>query len=109
MSWILGSVDPQFFLHLRPSKTAKDMWEYLKTIYHQENPAQHFQLEHEISQFCQGNQSVQEYYSGFCALWTEYTDIAYAFVTGDTSAGIQKIQNISQRDQFLMKLRPNIH
>lgn len=37
MSWILESVDPQFFMHLKPYKTAKEMWEYLKKIYHQDN------------------------------------------------------------------------
>ena len=100
MSWILGSVDPQFFLHLRPSKTAREMWEYLKTIYQLENPARRFQLEHEISQFCQGNQSVQEYYSGFRALWTEYIEIAYAFVTGDTLAGIQKFIKLVNMTNF---------
>eukprot|EP00268_Persea_americana_P051387 TRINITY_DN5675_c1_g2_i1.p1 TRINITY_DN5675_c1_g2~~TRINITY_DN5675_c1_g2_i1.p1 ORF type:complete len:144 (+),score=17.37 TRINITY_DN5675_c1_g2_i1:175-606(+) len=66
-SWIFGSVDPQFFLHFKPSKTAKEMWEYLKTIYHQENPSRRIQLEHEISPFYQGNQSIQEYYFGFRA------------------------------------------
>ena len=49
MSWILASVDPQFFMHLKPYKTTKDMWDYLNKIYHQENPARRFQLEHEIA------------------------------------------------------------
>lgn len=30
----------------------------------------------------------------------------HAYVTGDMLGGIQKIHKISQRDQFLMKLRP---
>eukprot|EP00268_Persea_americana_P059648 TRINITY_DN7350_c1_g1_i4.p2 TRINITY_DN7350_c1_g1~~TRINITY_DN7350_c1_g1_i4.p2 ORF type:complete len:113 (-),score=15.68 TRINITY_DN7350_c1_g1_i4:355-693(-) len=82
MSWILGSVNPIFFMHLKPDKTAKEMWACMKRIYHQENSARRYQLEHEIAQFCQGNLSVQDNYSGFIALWTEYTDIAYASVTG---------------------------
>ena len=50
--------------------------------------------------------AVQEYYSGFLVLWTEYMDIAYATLTGDTLFGVQEVHNITQRDQFLMKLRP---
>ena len=49
MTWILGSVDAQFILNLRPYKTAKEMWLYLKKIYFQENSARRFHLEHEIS------------------------------------------------------------
>lgn len=52
------------------------MWEYLKRIYHQENPARCFQLEHEIVQYCQGTLSVQDYYFRVIALWTRFSDIA---------------------------------
>lgn len=34
MSWISESINSQFILHLRPYKTAKAMWDYLKQIYH---------------------------------------------------------------------------
>ena len=105
MSWMLGAMEPQFFLHLKPYKTAQDMWGYLKCIYHQENSARRFQLEHEIAQYSQGQMTVQEYYSGFFVLWTEYTDIAYATITKDTLSGVQEVHKITQRDQFLMKLR----
>jgi hypothetical protein len=33
ISWILGSVDPLIVLNLRPYKTAKTMWEYVKKVY----------------------------------------------------------------------------
>jgi hypothetical protein len=33
MSWILGSIDPLIVLNLRPYKTAKTMWEYVKKVY----------------------------------------------------------------------------
>lgn len=42
MSWILGSVDSQFIIHLHPYKTAQAMWDYLKQIYYQENSAWRF-------------------------------------------------------------------
>lgn len=74
----LGIVNPQFFLHLKPYKTAQEMQAYIKLIYHQENLARRFQLEHEIAQFSQGSMTVEDYYHGFLAPWTEFADIAYA-------------------------------
>ena len=65
MSWILGSVDPLIILNLRPYKTARTMWEYLKKVYYQDNNARRFQLENDISNYSQSNLSIQEYYSGF--------------------------------------------
>lgn len=106
MTWILGSVDAQFILNLRPYKTAKEMWLYLKKIYLQENSARRFHLEHEISQFVQGTLSIQDYYSQFTSLWTDYAAIIYADLPAASLSSIQEIHKTSQRNQFLMKLRP---
>nr|XP_034900647.1 uncharacterized protein LOC118038409 [Populus alba] len=105
MSWILGSVDPLIILNLRPYKTARTMWEYLKKVYYQDNNARRFQLEHDISNYSQSNLSIQEYYSGFQNLWAEYTDIIYAQIPVESLSVIQKVHEQSKRDQFLMKLR----
>ena len=78
MSWILGSVDPLIVLNLRPYKTTKTMWEYLKKVYYQDNNARRFQLDNDISNYVQGNLFIQDYYSGFQNLWAEYTDIISA-------------------------------
>ncbi|KAG6529985.1 hypothetical protein ZIOFF_012202 [Zingiber officinale] len=48
MSWILGSVEPSILLNLKPYKTSREMWDYLKKIYNQSNTAQRFQLELEL-------------------------------------------------------------
>lgn len=53
ISWILSTVDLQIVLHLRPHKTAKGMWEYLKKVYDQDNSARRFQLGLEISEYSQ--------------------------------------------------------
>ena len=45
MTWILGSIESNLVLNLRPSKTAAEMWTYLKKVYSQSNTARHFQLE----------------------------------------------------------------
>lgn len=81
-TWILGTVEPRFILNLRLCQTAKEMWGYLKKVYHQGNSARQFQLEFEISQYTQGTLSVQDFYSGlFIALWSEYDEIKCADVS----------------------------
>ncbi|KAH7541833.1 hypothetical protein FEM48_Zijuj02G0009500 [Ziziphus jujuba var. spinosa] len=105
ISWILGSVESQIVLSLRSFHFAKDMWDFLKKIYHQENSARRFQLELELSEYCQGNLSIQDYYSGFLNLWAEYKELVYAFVPPEGLPILQQVHEVSQRDQFLMKLR----
>ncbi|RVX23477.1 hypothetical protein CK203_000109 [Vitis vinifera] len=51
MSWLLGSVEPHIVTHLRPHRSAQSMWAYLKKVYHQDNDACRFQLEHAIAMF----------------------------------------------------------
>lgn len=58
-TWILGSVEPQYILNLEPCRTSKDMWEYLKKVYHQGNSARQYQLELGIAQYSQGTSSIQ--------------------------------------------------
>ncbi|KAI9157667.1 hypothetical protein LWI28_025999 [Acer negundo] len=105
MSWLIGSVEPHFILNLRPYKTAEEMWTYLLRIYQQENSARRFHLQHELAQFNQGTLSIQEYYSSFMALWTEYTELIYTTVKSTALLDIQALHETSQRDQFLMHLR----
>ena len=104
-SWILQTMEPTIAVTLRPYKTAKAMWDYLKKVYRQTSAARRFQLEYDISNYTQGNLSIQEYYTGFVMLWTEYTDLVYASVPDTSLEGIQTLHQTSQRDQFLMKLR----
>jgi len=70
ITWILSSIDPQMINNLRSFSTTKEMWNYLKCIYNQDNAAKRFQLELEITNYKQGTFSVQEYYSGFLNLCT---------------------------------------
>lgn len=78
MAWILGSVESNFILNLRPFKTAAGMWNHLKKLYSQTNTARRFQLEHELANLQQGSLSISDFYSSFMNLWVEYTDIIYA-------------------------------
>jgi len=105
MSWVLGSVDPNIVLNLRPYKTATTMWNYLKKVYNQNNAARRFQLEHDITLFKQDSLSVSEFYSQFMNLWAEYTEIVYADLTSKGLSYVQFVHETTKRDQFLMKLR----
>ncbi|KAA8525327.1 hypothetical protein F0562_007182 [Nyssa sinensis] len=105
MTWILSSVEPHLVLNLRPYKTAVSMWNYLNTVYNQDNSAKRFQLEYEMANFTQGSLSIEEYFSGFQTLWADYCDIVYAKVPTAALSAVQEVHATSKRDQFLMKLR----
>ena len=107
MTWILSSVEPHLVLNLRPYKTAAAMWNYLHTVYNQDNSARSFQLQYEMANFTQGSLSIEEYFSGFQTLWTDYSDIVYANVPAAALSVVQAVHATSKRDQFLMKLRPD--
>nr|CAN62271.1 hypothetical protein VITISV_010713 [Vitis vinifera] len=82
MSWLLGLVEPHIVTHLRLHRSAQSMWAYLKKVYHQDNDARRFQLEHAIAMF-------------------QHTNVPIAVLST-----IQTIHATTQRDQFLMKLCP---
>ncbi|CAA2989817.1 phosphoenolpyruvate carboxylase 4, partial [Olea europaea subsp. europaea] len=91
-------------LNLRPYKSARDMWEYLKKVCTQSNNARQLLLEFELVQFSQDSSTIEEFYSGFSNLLTEYKDIIYASVSSDRLKAIQDVHEVTKRDQFLMKL-----
>ncbi|KAL5843291.1 hypothetical protein ACOSQ3_009258 [Xanthoceras sorbifolium] len=91
--------------NLRSFTTAKQMWEYLKRIYNQDNNARRFQLELEIANYNQGNLSIEQFYGGFLSLWSEYSGIVHAKVPKAALGALLAVHEASQRDQFLMKLR----
>ncbi|KAJ0039007.1 hypothetical protein Pint_23410 [Pistacia integerrima] len=76
MTWILSSVEPHLVLNLKPYKTTTAIWNYLNTVYNQDNSARRFQLEYEMANFTQG-----------------------------TLSAVQAVHTTSEHDQFLMKLR----
>lgn len=106
ISWISVSIEAHMFNSLGFFSTAKQMWDYLRRIYHQENTARCFQLELEINNIRQGNLSVEQYYSRFIDLWSEYSGIIYSKVSKEALVGLQVVHEDSKQDQFLMKLRP---
>ena len=89
MLWILGSVGPSILLNLKPYKTSRETWGYLKKIYNQSNTERRFQFQLELGQLVQGSMSIREFYSSFENLWTKYTDIVYASVLPEGFIAIQ--------------------
>jgi len=50
--------------------------------------------------------SISDFYSRFINLWIEYTNIVYAGLPSEGLSSVQSVHETTQRDQFLMKLRP---
>lgn len=90
-SWILNSVEPLYALNQQSYSTAKEMWNYLQRVYNQENSAQRFQLGYDLSEYSQGNKTIEEYYAGFINLWMEYNSLAYATVSEIEIPALQKL------------------
>ncbi|RVW39609.1 hypothetical protein CK203_090609 [Vitis vinifera] len=98
MPWLLSSVEPHIVTHLRPHRSAQSMWAYLKKVYHQDNDARRFQLEHAIVMFQHDSLSIQDYYSAFLTLWHEYADLVTADVPIAALSTIQTIHATTRRD-----------
>jgi hypothetical protein len=79
-SWLLSSVEPYMVNNLRGFTTAKTMWDYLRRIYYQNNSARKFQLELDIGNYRQGNLSIEQFYSGFINLWSDYSGLVHSQV-----------------------------
>ncbi|KAJ0053502.1 hypothetical protein Pint_00159 [Pistacia integerrima] len=75
-SWLLSSIEPHMVNNLRGFTTVKAMWDYLRRIYYQDNFARKFQLELDIGNYRQGNLSIEQFYSGFINLWSDYSGLA---------------------------------
>jgi hypothetical protein len=59
-----------------------------------------------IANYKQGNLSIEQFYAGFLNLWSEYTGIIYSKIPKESLEALYLVYAESQRDQFLMKLRP---
>lgn len=92
-------------LNLLSFKIAEGMWDSMKGLLSRNSiSTRRFQLEYEISEYSQGDKSILDDYSGFINLWTEFTKLVYAMVPNNAISALQKVHEISQRDQLFMKL-----
>ncbi|XXG51957.1 hypothetical protein AAC387_Pa03g0404 [Persea americana] len=105
VTWILNSVDPSLSLSLQAFTKASDMWNHMKKLYHQTNKARRFHLDTELAKYCQNDKTVQQYYSGFLALWTERDQMLLHSVSTEFLPQALKLQEELHVSQFLMNLR----
>ena len=61
-----------------------------------------------MANFTQGSLSIEEYFFGFQTIWIDYSDIVYANVPTTAISVVQAVHVTIKRDQFLMKLRPDL-
>lgn len=73
-----------------------------------QNVCESFQLELDIANYRQGDLSIQNYYFGFLNMWVEHLAILHAGVSADSIIVVQKIYEVSKRNQFTMKPQPEI-
>ncbi len=99
VSWLLSSIEPHMVNNLHSFTTAKEMWDHLRRIYHQENAARKFQLELEIGNYKQGNLSIDQFYAGFLNLWSEYSGIIYSKVPKEALASLLIVYAETKRDK----------
>jgi hypothetical protein len=62
-------------------------------------------LELDIGNYLQGNLSIEQFYSSFINLWSDYIGSMHSQVPKEALATLQMVHSDSQWDQFLMKLR----
>ena len=53
-------------------------------------------MEYEISEYSEGNKSIQDYFSGFVNIWTEYAELVYATISEEAIPTLQKVHEVSQ-------------
>lgn len=63
-------------------------------------------MELEIANYTQVNLTIEKCYSGFLNLWSEYFGIIHAKVLAAALSTMCDAQEVSEWDQFLMKLGP---
>lgn len=71
------------------------MWDYLLRIYYQDNFARKFQLELDIENYRQGNLSIEQFYSNFINLWSDYFGLVHSQVPKEALAALQAVHSKS--------------
>jgi len=109
VSWLLNSMTPDLseaFLYVNSSK---ELWDELVERFGESNGPLLYQLEKEISELFQGNDSVAVYYTKLKKLWDEKSDLLDVpnCTCPETCPSIKKSAALDQRQklmQFLMHL-----
>ncbi|CAN0846873.1 Retrovirus-related Pol polyprotein from transposon RE1 [Linum grandiflorum] len=106
LSWLIGSVETPIALTFRSFDTAAQIWSHLQTVYTQVSSTRLFDLEYELANLTQGEQTINQYYMAATRLWTELDLLKASKLTATEDAAMLKERRKSRTLQFLMKLRP---
>ena len=85
----------------------KDAWDHLARLYTQSNPARRYQLEWDIKNADQGNDSIHDFFIKMTALWDQLALMEPTFKTTDDAHTFEVYRQRTRLVQFLMALRPN--
>ncbi|CAN0905453.1 Retrovirus-related Pol polyprotein from transposon RE1 [Linum grandiflorum] len=106
LSWLIGSVETPIALTFRLFDTAAQIWSHLQTVYTHVSSSQLFDLEYELANLTQGEQTINQYYMDATRLWKELDLLKASKLTASEEAAVLKECRKSRTLQFLMKLRP---
>ncbi|CAN0912554.1 Retrovirus-related Pol polyprotein from transposon RE1 [Linum grandiflorum] len=106
LSWLIGSVETPIALTFRSFDTAAQIWSHLQTVYNQVSSSRLSDLEYELANLTQGEQTINQYYMAATRLWTELDLLKASKLTATEEAAVLKERRKSRTLQFLMKLRP---
>ncbi|XP_021802698.1 uncharacterized protein LOC110746764, partial [Prunus avium] len=104
-SWILNSVHPDIASSVIYVETAAEVWNDLEERFSQGNDSRIYQIQQEIVEHQQGQQSVSAYYTKMKALWGELS--SYHNTLSCTCGGLKKVAAREEKEsvmQFLMGL-----
>ncbi|XP_028114168.1 uncharacterized protein LOC114312155 [Camellia sinensis] len=71
LTWFHNSVDDRIGMMFSKYSTAKEVWDYLQSVYHQSNFAKRYELETTIQGARQRDLSIQDFYIEMTGLWDQ--------------------------------------
>ena len=105
VTWIANSIEPQIAISLQSFTKAFEKWNHIKKLYHQTRAIK-FYPDTELAKYCQGDKSVEEFYTGFLTLWNEKDSMILAFVPSESASHVLSVQQEAQISQFHINLMP---
>ena len=111
VSWLLNSIVLELYEAFLYTSSAEELWTELSERFGQSNGPLLYQVQKDISEIYQGNDSIAIYYTKLKRLWDELDDLSEVPVCDCTHKAdciaIKKTRELDQRQrlmQFLMKL-----
>ena len=111
VSWLLNSIVPELADAFLYANSARELWDELTERFGQSNGPLLYQIQKEIEELYQGNDSVAVYYTKLKKLWDELADLSTVSVCGCThNPSCNALKNNVELDQrqklmqFLMHL-----